>query len=649
MDERERKSGVSPSVIRRFLLLLVVLAVPLFRFYEVVGFDFVSFDDGLHIFGNPRMRAVSKETVAGFWKKPYQNLYVPVSYTFWSLLAVIGKTDDVNRPFSPSVFHLADLILHLINTLLLYAILLRFVKKDWAAAVGALIFSLHPVQIESVAWISEFRGLLSATFGFGAVLLFLAETRREPRHAPREETAAIAVSSALSSFLFLCALLSKPSAIVFPLVAAILSFHPGIRRRHLVVLGTWIALALPIVFVTGREQASAGSLPVWLRTFVFSDAVGFYASKTAVPISLCIDYGRTPLAVMNNYVWLPTTMLAIGATVLALTIRKKEPLAFRSFLVFVSALLPVSGLVPFLFQDFSTVADRYLYVPMLGTALCAAALLSKTRRRSVVVLLGGWAVATVSAGERQLHTWENSSALYAHALKINPHSVLGLNNLGNAYFEKGEYQNALLSYKKAIVRRPAFAKAYYNCGKVFFATGNNQAAINFCARSLFYGPENSEVHELLGRTYSRLGQSRTAIDNFKRAVELGDSSAEVCVSLGMAYRENGGHDSAAVWFLAAAGKSACPFALYNAIALEYAALGETTAAIHFFSKAVSCNPREVIARLNRGRVFKELGRREDAVKDFSDVIAVDPGNAYAQSQLAELRNGATGAKMSGPR
>jgi tetratricopeptide (TPR) repeat protein len=595
-----------PPSLRLILLLVLLVIIPLICFIDVKDFEFVSLDDGLHIYTNPLMEQVSKASILSFWKEPYQYLYIPVSYTAWSILAANSKCTGSEKPFNPAVFHWANLILHLINTILVFLILRRIISNDWAAFAGAIVFSLHPVQIESVAWISEFRGLLSGAFALAAILIVLWEMQNNSDKAllkNRWKKIKSVILLAGASLLFLSAMLSKPSAIVTPLIVVALAFNPKNKRRLFVVMGLWVLLAFPIMLVTGKAQMVGGILPLWQRPFVFLDAIGFYTSKILLPFSLCVDYGRTPLMIIQNYSWLAMTVFANSVFIGLLLIRKWVPNIIRSSLVFFFALLPVSGIIPFIFQYYSTVADRYLYLPMVGIALLVASVLATARRAATVAVVGGWIVFLAVLGVQQLATWENSKALYNHTIKVNPNSYLSLLNLGNVLLENGDFKGGVLLYRKSIIKRPDFYLGYYNSAKIFYKNGNYPGAIYFCARALFFRPNYLEVHELLGEIYSKGGRHRPAIENMKQVLNLAASTKK------------------------------CPSELYNNVAVQYLYLGEKKEAFKYFTDAISCHPKEIFARLNRGRLLQEFGRCNEAEKDYRDVLKIEPANTTARARL----------------
>ncbi|HWC89027.1 MAG TPA: hypothetical protein VG433_05220, partial [Pirellulales bacterium] len=388
-------------------------------FYRVVEFQFLTWDDDVHVTKNPLLDPVSFSNLAQFWLHPYENLYIPASYSFFAAEAwlsqwTLGRLD-------PQVFHAACLALHLACVWLVFRLLARMVENPLAAWAGALCFAVHPLQVESVAWIGETRGLLAALCSLAAVYWYLppgpamfdssSTANRDrlgamptaavgmwggdddacPRSVGMATAPALSPSAAddrfstrrylLASAAFALALLSKPSAAPLPLMALAIDLL-WLRRslkRSLACLAPWLALALLDIGLSKLLQADERitNRPDWLlRPLVACDALTFYLRKLIVPLRLGFDYGRTPAVVLSSaaryWAWIaPACVLG-----LALVSRHRR-MWLTAAGIFVAGLLPVLGFVPFLYQDISTVADRYLYLPMLGVALALAVWLDR--------------------------------------------------------------------------------------------------------------------------------------------------------------------------------------------------------------------------------------------------------------------------------
>jgi len=295
-----------------------------------------------------------------------------------------------------------------------------------AALGGALLFALHPLQAESVAWVTEARGLLAALFGILALWLYLVFVQQAPE-VRRPWPYMVA------TVCFLLAILSKPSAAAVPLMAGIIAV--GLLRRSwkrsVLELVPWLAVVGMVAVATKTQQGQeylTFEIPWASRPWVAVDAVGFYVQKLVFPSGLAIDYQRNPQWVIENGGFL-LAGLAVVLLVLAALLPQR-----RMWLVaiglFIAGALPTLGLVSFSFQSHSTVADRFVYLAMLGPSLAVAYLLSMCSRRiAVVISVPVLGLLGYLAHEQSL-LWRNDEVLLRHALEVSPSSILALNNLG---------------------------------------------------------------------------------------------------------------------------------------------------------------------------------------------------------------------------
>jgi hypothetical protein len=350
---------------QRIVFALLLLALVLVAFQETRGFAFLSWDDTINVTENPLVVGAESAGLSRAWSEPYAGLYVPVAYTwFWCCAKLSGA-----GVLDPRVFHVGNLLLHFAAAWFVFRILAQLVANERAALVGALVFAVHPLVVESVAWVTEARGLLSALLCFIALDLWLARAIAE-----RDGRAVGATWRAVVATLcFSAALLSKPQAAALPLTLLVLDrFMVGRPwKRVLPIVFAWSALAFVVFLVTKSLQTDAtlrSLAPISSRPLVALDTFGFYAWKTVLPLDLAADYGRTPGWLLESST---RAVLAFGFAALLAVLVAVRPL--RRWLpfaaLFVSALLPVSGLVPFGYQDISTVADRYAYPALFAVAL----------------------------------------------------------------------------------------------------------------------------------------------------------------------------------------------------------------------------------------------------------------------------------------
>jgi len=479
----------------RYTPLLLVFAVALLAFAQVAGHDFLSWDDDVFFTQNPHLQPPTTESLRTYWTGPYAHLYAPVTYTAWWALARVFGTAGPGGQWlvSPAVFHLASLLAHLIAVALAYALLLALMDSPWAAGVGAALFAVHPLQVEAVSWASELKDLLGGMFGLLAVLLYVRVRRAEARQW---------VPYAFATLAFVLAMLSKPNLVALPLVAVAvdLLLLRTAPRRALLAVAPWLGLALAHALLTRAVQPPAPvlTLPLWQRGFVAGDALAFYLAKLAWPLRLAADYGRQPARVVAHW-WGYATWLAPAALLVAAVIlRGRSRWALPGLLWFGLALLPVLGLLPFDFQQYSTPADHYAYLALFGPALALAGLalhLKGFYRRLPVVLL---VVLLAAQSGLQTITWANNEVFWRHTLEVNPRSFLAHNNLGAVYAVAGKLPEAATQFEAALQLHPDDADCLVNLGMVRFQLGQGERAKELLERGLRMRPGDPKAHLLLG-------------------------------------------------------------------------------------------------------------------------------------------------------
>ena len=425
------KEAAAPPRVLIALLIFVSLAV----YGRVCGHSFLTWDDPQNVVGNRRVDPPTWRGVAESWRRPYWGLYIPVAYTFFAAEAVIAQrqgADGKAASLNPAVFHAGSLLLHVACVLLVYAILRRLLRPQGEESAAArslglarpggrrlcrrVWFSLHPMQVESVAWISETRGLLCATFSLLAVWQRLRQVEASGKSAVARHL--------LATLWFALALLSKPAAVVVPLLAAALEI--GLLRRKagrtLSSLAPWLAMAAGVALAT--QMASAGRALARRGAALGETAGGrqgdlLLHDEDSRAWRLSTDYGYTPQWMVQQP-WFPLASLAPLLLLGVAALGKDRRVGLTCAAVFALWLVPVLGFVPFDFQRISTVADRYVYLALLGPALALAWIVKRH--------WGPWAVAASGAvlalyavlGAMQVSYWHNTGALFAHVLEVNP-------------------------------------------------------------------------------------------------------------------------------------------------------------------------------------------------------------------------------------
>ncbi len=404
---------------------LLIVVVALVAFAPLMRCQFTDWDDPDTIWANPHFRPATLASVGHYWRHAEGELYIPLTYTMWGGLSHLGQATEPNGSVGPDArtYHAANLIAHVATALAAFALLRRLLRNDWAACAGALLFALHPVQTETVAWASGMKDLLAGFFVIVALWQYVAwvEQRRRSRYV-------------IALLAMALGMLCKPTAVVMPLLALFIDLLLLHRPLRVAARSVWplFAMALPCVIWTKLAQPAwlGAGVPLLQRPIVACDALAFYLWKLVWPARLAMDYGRTPAVVMAHGWVVATCVVPLAIVALLWTYRHHLSHVAIAALLFVCSLLPVLGFVPFEFQTRSTVADHYLYLPMLGVALAAAWAVRRFASQRVVfytaaIVLGALALRTLD----QTRYWKDSRALFAHAIEVNPNSFCASQNL----------------------------------------------------------------------------------------------------------------------------------------------------------------------------------------------------------------------------
>jgi len=482
-----RRTGSSPEATaavqpRRHRKILIAACLVVYG--ACLGHQFLGWDDSTHILENPLVNPPLLANLPQLWTQATFSLYIPLTYSAWTLLALLSN--DLLDVIHPAVFHGANLLVHIVNVLLVYRLIGRI--GDLAAAhgrpalapvavlMGALLFAIHPLQVQPAVWISGLRDTLSAGFGLAALLVHyrlaqLTGGERPWRHHRGRHL--------LVCVLFAAAVLCKPTAIALLLVVVVID-RWLLRLDWRFTIGTaapWLAVAIPAAIATKALQPTSLMIvdtPLLHRPVVAMDALAFYMGKLVAPLSLLPDYGRTPATLFATSAvwWTWIVPVATGGVVFAL--RRRAPWIAGGCLAATVALAPVLGLISFSFQDYSTVSDQYMYLSLIGLAIAAAGSLRGRIALSIAaVVLLGLGVRSFT----QTLLWKDDLTLFTHVVTENPRSYAGHNTLARAHAIEGDYERALAHYQEALAIEPANPISLNNVGETLHQMGARQRAV----------------------------------------------------------------------------------------------------------------------------------------------------------------------------
>lgn len=579
------------------ILTILLLLVTALVYLQVCKHEFINYDDPVNVYSNPFVNRGSATDFLHFWTQPYEKLYIPVTYNLWTLLAKVAGwfPPDAMGRLNPGIFHAANLLFHLLNTLLINIILRRLLNDHRAALVGALLFALHPVQVEPVAWVSGFRGILGAFWGLLALhqyLLHCQPDRPERRH----------FHYLWATGFFILALLSKPNAMVVMAMAGLAGYllleRPLARLAR--ELAPWCLLALAVLQLNRLAQPLAPYAfkpSLGQRFLIAGDALFFYLGKILLPLDLGPDYGRSPrLVTEQGWLWFTGIVPYLLAALLIWKGRRPWLLAAG---IFLAGLAPTLGFITFDFQRISTVADRYLYLAMAGAAYAAGLLFVRWRQKTARMLILAVLVALGVKSFIQVTYWHNGFVLYREALLVNPRSWLAHNNLGLKYLRRGQPEKAVELLEKAIEIRPLNAKAYNNLAKAKEELGQAEEAIKLYRKALELAPNSHLIALNLGEACRDTGEYHEALNAFQKAVALAPDFAEV----------------------------------YNDIGILYCLTGKPAEAIASFEMAIELKPGDALAYSNLGRLKSDQGHPAEAIPLLTKALALDENFAEAAFHL----------------
>ncbi|MCA9006566.1 MAG: tetratricopeptide repeat protein [Planctomycetaceae bacterium] len=623
----EQHSLLKVSILYLVLLLLV--------FSRCLSYPLLDWDDEMHLTQNPNLNPVTLSSLGTIWSEPYEGLYIPLSYTFFAAETAItrllgGQNQD---ELSPYLFHAGSLCLHLINSLLIYRILLLLINDRRAACLGGLLFLLHPLQVESVAWISETRGLLSNCFSIAAIYYSLKfasrnETRELPAASPTSNSEAVSRGPLIAaSACFLLSLLAKPSSVTTPLIIGIVvfGFFPAQFKSLRLWIGGWLILAVAFILLNRGEQAELiFESPLWARPLIAGDSLAFYFWKLVAPYPLAMQYDKSIRLILDEgslyWFWIIPCVLLLTACFV-----RQRRIWLTIAGIFIAGLLPVLGLIPFAYQFVSNVADRYVYLSMLAPALAVAWLLrgvSSLAPRIVVIV-----ILMVCAGLSffQTATWAGNQSLYQHCLAVNPRAFIALSNLGHLAYQTEKYDTARHYFEKSLAIIPDDAGTHQNLGATLTKLGKESEALKHYQRVLEIDPQHPGAHQALGVYQESQNQLETAFDHYLQAVQADPQNSSALQGLGNIARKQQKFDDALKYYQRALRFQPDDAALHQNLGMLYLERGEEQRAQQEFELARKLGAINPASEFNLGLMAAKNQNLPLAIQHYETALKnIDP-------------------------
>jgi len=635
-DQYSRDGDVSRRFLIAFgaLLVIGVLAI----YWQTFHFGYVYFDDDRYVYDNPLIRAgLSVKSVAWAFTTFYFANWHPL--TWLSYLA-----DFQLFGLNAGVQHAINVAWHTASAVVLFLVLVRMTKQPWRCALVAAIFAVHPLHVESVAWIAERKDVLSTFFQMLTLGLYAwyAEDRRPSRYA------AVALAYGLS-------LLAKPMAVTLPFVLLLLDLWPLHRLNLARIAHNLAALVrekLPLFamsagssVVTYLAQQRSGAI-ISITAFPFAERLENalisylrYIEKSLWPIHLAILYPfEAPAA---SGVMAAIVVLA-AITAFAIRAVQTRPYVLVGWLWYLGTLVPVIGLVQVGVQS---IADRYTYVPLVGLSVVGVWAIGDltakqpTLRTAVGTIAVIGCVALAAASYRQAGYWESSETLFRHTLAITHGNAATENNLGVVLQREGRKDEAAELYKQALSVTPDDPSPMTNLGVVLADEGKHADAIGLYRRALAVNPNYVDARINLGKELALAGQFASAQDEYSAALRQRPDSPQAHADIGVTLAAQGKFDEAQLHLRRAATLDPSDAGTQSNLCYVLFRLKLLNEAIAACDAALSLKPESVEARFNRGNVLAARGQTAAAIEEFSRILASNPNHSAARAALAALQKG----------
>jgi protein O-mannosyl-transferase len=633
-------------------------------------------DDGQYVVNNFHIRLLDTAFFKWAFFDFYENNWHPLTW-------ISHAFDYAVWGLNPLGHHLTNVVLHAANAALVVLLTMRLletanerkVKRGQpsllkeriiliAAATTGLLFGLHPVHVQSVAWVAERKDILCALFFLLSIMTYVSYVRNATDEVLQKNGPFLFFFNKhylLSLGLFVLALLSKPMAVSLPIVLLILDWYPFNRLRSLMMIRSALVEKLPFIVLsfsssvlTVLAQRAGGALgalsdiPLSIRILVAIKSLIAYLGKMIWPLNLVPYYPYPKHVSLFSLEYFSAVALVIGIVSASIVMAKKQRLWLSAWGYYVATLIPVLGIVQVGGQ---AMADRYLYLPSLGPFLVmglgAGWIVEKTNVlktripkikafcavAAAVVLFASLSYLTI----KQIAIWKNSIVFWSYIIDKDPGKFpKAYNNRGVALVKEGMPERAIDDFNTAIALDPSYDEAFYGRGTAYDKMNNLHSAIDDFNTSIALDPLYFEAFLARGMVYEKMGQIDKAVDDFNRSISLNPIYDKAYFRLGVLYAQRGLFDKAINYINSAVSINPNYSESYINRAILNSLVGRQDMALKDFNRALLLDHNNSAAYLNRGNFYFRTGKGDFALADFKK--ACDLGSKEGCSLLNQLTN-----------
>ncbi|MDH7601460.1 MAG: tetratricopeptide repeat protein [Armatimonadota bacterium] len=616
------------------LLALVTLAI----YLPVVNFGLVNLDDHFYVTKNPHVRSgLSIANVAWAFRTFTESNWHPLTWVSLQLDCTLDRS-------GARLLHLTNVILHIANTLLLFILLEAATGSRLPSAVVAALFAVHPLHVESVAWVSERKDVLSTFFWMLSMLAYL----RWARNPSLAGYGALLVA-------YILGLLSKPMLVSLPIILLLFDLWPLARIRFgssesrrlmpfVIEKLPLFALACASCVITYVAQLQGGAVgrldyyPIGVRLANAVVSYTAYLWKAMWPARLAAFYPHPEDTLPTWQVTASAVLLAVVSGAALRSVYKRPYIAVGWFWYLVT-LVPVIGIVQVGLQG---MADRYTYVPLIGIFIVAAWGVSELVGRIALRPIGR-AVAWITVGvicafavlaHRQVKYWRNDFTLFGHAIRVTQRNAVAHTHLGLAYERMGNIEKALEQFRAAVDANPRYSPAYTCLGAVLMRQGKLDEALAYFTRAVSLSPGVAEAHYNLGLALLKKREYAAAAQAFRQAIKIRSDYADAYNDLALALAHIGNLKEAVESAETAVNLSPRTVRFRRTLALLLSQAGDLNGAVSQYRIVVRFRPADAVSRFELGRLLLSLGDSNEAARQFASVLKLRPDLAEAHLNLA---------------
>jgi tetratricopeptide (TPR) repeat protein len=672
MDQVTQNKRLKMLLISAALVILILIP-----YGQVKNHDFVNFDDPFHVSENQILR--NGFTLEGM-VCPFTDCAVSENLPLWHPITWLSLMLDYRLyGLKPAGYLLTNLLLHVLNTLILFFILNHMTRAPWRSAFVAALFAVHPLHVESVAWVSERKDVLSTFWGLLTIVTYLYHVKKPALW-----------KYILMTGLFSLALMSKSMLVTLPFALLLLDFwplrrfsfieqppsavqkitgateakqtgkkrsrkstaeikdksHKQLSRAAIGSIGPLLLEKVPLLilsllssFITFYFHQKTGGI---ITTIPFlhrlENAILSYATylfKSFCPINLAVFYPfQDPLPAGWTAV---SAVLLLFITAGILHFRNRKPYLLTGWFWYIGTLVPVIGIVQ---AGNQAMADRYTYIPLIGLSIIVAwgtyDLLKKwPRHKMVLTAAASIVLATlVAVTWKQVGYWKNSLALFEHAIAATQDNYLAHHQLGMFYADRGNVGEAIRHASEAVRLKPGYALSHIGLGNALLDGGKLEEAEGQFRETIRLDPHFQEAFLGIGRVLQARGRIEESKTYFQKALNINPKYPRAYLLLGDVLSAQGKTDDAMACYRKAAELNPdYADAAYNNMGIVLRSQGRIPEALSRYREAIRLNPRNVSARMNMGNILVSQGQIEEGIGQFREVVRIDPGNTNALNRL----------------